>query len=173
MGKNFDYEDNRTNKSISKVLNQNKQGDVYLNVYSDPNTDIGSLDFSNCSLIHFSILVDVFGETSNIEQPVGYEFHLRRPKLTEKKVEFDAYYKIHYSDKHKASVLIGKWKEDDILFQKYLKTAKDLYLEYTDPSNNFENINSYGFSKYLAEKTGSKWLKSIKSPNEYQYIVET
>ncbi|KAN0034786.1 hypothetical protein ACTFIV_001318 [Dictyostelium citrinum] len=179
------------------VKNEKQRNDVYILTHSPKLC--GSLSLSkkfeeivNIDSGHYSILIDIEGETENSKSPIGIECHLINEKkgtgLNSINLILKQRYKNQYPTSAKKAILVGKLNEEferrgqyfnflENSFQSFIESrlrSDDSSSSSSTTKNNSseEIINCHTFAKYLIEeKFKLKWPLNINMvKDEYPFL---
>ncbi|KAM9962501.1 hypothetical protein ACTFIR_005409 [Dictyostelium discoideum] len=201
----FQEEEEEGFKTKLFIKNEKKRNDIYIIIHSPKLC--GSLSLSkkfeeivNIDSGHYSILIDIEGETENSKNPIGIECHLINEKkgtgLNSINLILKQRFKNQYPTSTKKAILVGKLNEQ---FERrgqyfnYLENSFQSFIESKlgDPDHhsnspssssstknnnnsnkNEEFINCHTFAKYLIEeKFKLKWPLNINMvEDEYPFL---
>ncbi|KAN0055762.1 hypothetical protein ACTA71_011648 [Dictyostelium dimigraforme] len=185
------------------IKNEKHRNNVYILIHSTKLCGSLSLsrkfeEIANIDSGHFSILIDVEGETENSNHPIGMECHLINEKkdigLNSIDLIIKQRNKNHYPTSTKKAILVGKLNEHferrgqyinflENSFQSFIQSKLEYDSNWSPSSststnctmktdNGEEFINCHTFAKYLIEEIFKlKWPLNINMvENEYPFL---
>ncbi|KAK5576554.1 hypothetical protein RB653_007698 [Dictyostelium firmibasis] len=184
------------------IKNEKQRNDIYILIHSPKLCGSLSLskkfeDIANIDSGHYSILIDVEGETDNTNNPIGVECHLINEKkgigfnsinlIIKQRFKNQNSISSSKSTSTKKAIKVGKFNEEferrgeyinflENSFQSFIESRLDnsnsSSFNTTRTGNNNELINCHTFAKYLIEEVFKlKWPLNISMvEEEYPFL---